>query len=415
MKVLTQRQRKVIAGVLLNGIKRKKRRYGVQPLFRRRKIYGAYATLLPELEKNPEEFFRFFRMTIVSFNLLCTLVDPFLQKFSQRPSITTRERLAITIRYLASGDLQVSLSYLFRVGRSTTTMIIRETCDAIYLALQPIYLPSPDTINWNMISSGYEIRWNFPNCIGALDGKHVSVKAPKKSGSLYFNYKKFYSIILLAMCDSDCKFTMIDIGQAGSQSDGGVFNRSKFHEALQESKIKFPDMKPFSSNGVPYPFVIVADEAFPLKPYLMRNYPRSQLDDKKRIYNYRLSRARRTIENAFGILRARWQIFRGPINADLKMVRRITKTCCCLHNFLKVKDTSYCPASYQGYEIDGQWVDGQWRSETSGNQLLPVGRVSSNNQSREAREIRDAFADFFVSDEGSVPWQTQVISEHLNA
>lgn len=77
-----------------------------------------------------------------------------------------------------------SLSYLFRVGISTISNIIAETLNAIWFVLQPIVLKAPDEEGWKKIADGYERRWNFPNCIGAIDGKHVTMQVSSLSYSL---------------------------------------------------------------------------------------------------------------------------------------------------------------------------------------------------------------------------------------
>ena len=65
--------------------------------------------------------------------------------------------------------------------------------------------------------------WQFPHCIGAIDGKHIALFSPVNSGSTYFNYKGFLSIVLLALVDADYKLTYVDIGCQGPISDGRIF------------------------------------------------------------------------------------------------------------------------------------------------------------------------------------------------
>ena len=98
-----------------------------------------------------------------------------------------------------------------------------DTCDAIWDSLALTYLPEPKKEDWKNIAEGFYQRWNFPNCMGALDRKPVVVQAPAKSGSLYFNYKGTFSVNLMALIDANYKFTYIDIGDYGSNVDGSVF------------------------------------------------------------------------------------------------------------------------------------------------------------------------------------------------
>ena len=65
---------------------------------------------------------------------------------------------------------------------------------------------------WRAIAEEFNDRWQYPNCIGAMDGKHVAIHAPAHSGSLYHNYRQFYSIVLLAVVDANYKFILVDVG-----------------------------------------------------------------------------------------------------------------------------------------------------------------------------------------------------------
>ena len=125
--------------------------------------------------------------------------------------------------FLATGDSFNTLALHFRLGVSTVQKIIMDTCHAIWDPLAPTYLPEPKKEDWKNIAEGFYQRWNFPNCMGALVGKHVVVQAPAKSGSLYFNYKGTFSLNLMVLVDANYKFTYIDIGDYGSNAYGSVF------------------------------------------------------------------------------------------------------------------------------------------------------------------------------------------------
>ena len=83
---------------------------------------------------------------------------------------------------------------------------------------------SPD--DWKLVARNFSSRWNFDHCIGVLDGKHVAITKPKNSGPEYFNYKGFFSIILLPLVDADYKIIWADVGTPGATGDAAVFNNS---------------------------------------------------------------------------------------------------------------------------------------------------------------------------------------------
>ena len=123
----------------------------------------------------------------------------------------------------------------------------------------------------------------------SIDCKHVVIQAPHNSGSMFYNYKGTHSIVLLALCDAHYRFLVVDIGNTGRHSNGGVLANSLFGKALEASTLSIPPKKPLPGGAsCPVPYVLVGDEAFPLKPNLMRPYPGRNLHvpKSKAIYNY---------------------------------------------------------------------------------------------------------------------------------
>lgn len=118
-------------------------------------------------------------------------------------------------RFLAHGGSLVTLREAYRRGLSTVQKIIIETCDAIWETLSPVYLKVPDERNWLNIAQDFWNRWNFPNYIGVLDGKHIDFVAPPNAGSVYFNYHQRHSTVLMALCDARYRFSYVDIGSHG--------------------------------------------------------------------------------------------------------------------------------------------------------------------------------------------------------
>ncbi|XP_034061143.1 protein ALP1-like [Gymnodraco acuticeps] len=179
-------------------------------------------------------------------------------------------------------------------GVSTIRQFVPETCTAIYEVLKEKYLKCPDTVEeWQQVADGFQAQWDFPNCLGALDGKHINIRPPPGTGSTYFNYKHTFSIVLMALVDSNYKFLYVDVGCNGRISDGGVFGGCSLQDALENKTFNIPAPAPLPASDQAVCYHIVADEAFPLKEYLMKPYPNRRLAVEQRIFNYRLSQARR--------------------------------------------------------------------------------------------------------------------------
>lgn len=295
----------------------------------------------------------------------------------------------ILFRYLATGCSFRSLYFEYLIGRQTVADIVKDTCKAIWDGLCLEYMKQPTIEDWKKISDKFQVRANFPHCVGAVDGKHIRVVKPSHTGSNFFNYKKYFSIVLMAVADSDYCFTCINVGAFGKESDSNVFKATVLGQKIYSGNIDLPEPKPLENNSEATPYVFVADEAFALCANLLRPYPNKDLTFEKKIFNYRLSRARRFVECSFGILANKWRIFHRPLDVNPEFADSIIKSCCVLHNFVRKRD---------GYEYQ----------DTLSCTLESVPSQGTKANQR-GLQVRNTFTTYFCSSHGSVPWQNNCI------
>ncbi|XP_064108616.1 uncharacterized protein LOC135216990 [Macrobrachium nipponense] len=364
--------------VLLRRRRRRRRALWMHPITASRLTHGQFYMIMSDLRADDDKFFDYFRMTQESFNELLAIIGPHIRKDSThlRKSIPAEERLAITLRFLATGCSSFELHNTFRCGTSTARGIVQEVCKAVWEYLHYLCFPELTKEEWLKIEEGFRCEAQFPNCIGAIDGK------------------KYFSMVVLAVCDANYRFTFIDVDSYGKASDSSIYKNSNLYQKMQQDTLNIPSDKPVSTNGDPLPFVFVGDEAFGLSTHMLCPYGGKNLQHKKKIFNYRLSRARRYIESAFAILTNKWRIFHRPLDLHVENAENIIRACCTLHNFVRERD---------GVQFE--------------NTLNVVGLTDGDGAiqagcPRSAITIREKFSDYFSSI-GSVSWQDRMIGNRV--
>lgn len=283
---------------------------------------------------------------------------------------------------------------------------MREPCLCyIYLYFYSFQFPTTED-EWIHIAKEFEMRCNFANCLGAVDGKHVTIIPPTGSGSYFYNYKGTHSLVLLAVVNANLEFIMCDFGINGRISDGGVIEYSNFYKKLKNGQLHLPPPRKPQNSQRELPFVFIGDEAFALRSDFLKPFSQRELDNKKKIFNYRLSRARCKVENAFGILSNRFRIFHTPISVNLEAIDKIVMATCVLHNFLRRRyATVYTPENNLYREnMDAGTIELG---------LEPIHLISlqpSHNRrsGNDVKEVREMFMNFF-NNEGALEWQQRMV------
>ncbi|XP_060881937.1 uncharacterized protein LOC132953562 [Metopolophium dirhodum] len=246
------------------------------------------------------------------------------------------------------------------MGVSTIGTIVRETCEVLWTILQPKEIVVPTMQDWLDIAEGFYSKTQFPNCVGAVDGKHIRLECPPKSGTLYYNYKHFFSIILMAICDATYCFTIIDVGSYTHMARRVIatFLRNR-HLEKNYTMVKsiFPNLNVYQKMMVVF-----------LNPT-----------------------ARQNKECTFGILSNKWRVFHTALLVEPDFGVAITKACCVLHNFVRRRNGFY-PEDTKTCDMEDV------------NQKIGVG-----NSTSVAKDVRDYFVDYFNQPTHELCWQNKIL------
>lgn len=217
-------------------------------------------------------------------------------------------------------------------------------------------------------------------------------------------------MVLMALVDADYNFLYVDVGAEGRMSDGGLWKECDLHKSIKDGSLNVPRNKPWpmAEGRGSHPHTIVADDAFAMTTYLLKPYCSRNLTHTQRIFNYRLSRARRVVENTFGIMSCRFRLLHTCIHRKPEKVVTIVMAIVALHNYLRRNSQG----NYIGRDAvdqedaNYQVVDGEWRNQVT---LRGLPATRTRNYPLAAKTLRDTMAEYFCSAEGRVPWQEKAI------
>lgn len=278
-----------------------------------------------------------FRITKATFLLILAEIKEDLQReTTAEVPVSPEIRLAVCLYRLARGDYLHTVAELTGLGTSTVCVIVKEVSGSIINRLWQKFVTKnfPNNLdNLKEIMALFEENWQYPCCIGAVDGCHLPMKCPKggqESAKEYHNFKNFYSIVLMAMVDARQRFMWASSGFPGNSHDAIIFQSTKLYAEITEHNL-IPQVAKKQDGVDVYP-MIIGDSAFPFQTWLLKPYTSAVLTQQQRYFNYRLSRARMVVEGAFGQLKGRWRVLMRKNECEEDTLRTMSLACVVLHN-----------------------------------------------------------------------------------
>ncbi|XP_077531229.1 uncharacterized protein LOC144143334 [Haemaphysalis longicornis] len=333
---------------------------------------------LPHL--GDQHFKEAFRVIPVTFRYLVESCRSSLERQTtvMKDPISVEKRVAVGLYRLCSTAEDRTIAHLFGIGRSTVNVLFREFCAVVITILEDdwVGMVPPDGMAAHMRE--FHAVTGFPKAVGALDGCHFPVSPPKESATDYYNYKGWYSMILLALVDHRYRFRYVNVGSPGGCHDAGVYGASNLCRTVGSEDFSSPVAL---MGGTEVPPIILCDEAFPLGAHLQKPYAHAASDSKEATYNYNLSKTKRIVENAFGRLKARFRFIMKRMECRLAHSKQAIKAACILHNVCEsLKDS----------------VEQRWESEARAlDALYAQPTRTTQAASQRGHQVRDALANYF--------------------
>ncbi|KAH7574404.1 hypothetical protein JRO89_XS03G0292300 [Xanthoceras sorbifolium] len=285
-----------------------------------------------------EEFKKWFRMSRQTFDLICEELNSVIAKedTTLRNAIPVRQRVAVCIWRLATGEPLRLVSKRFGLGISTCHKLVLEVCTAIRSVLMPKYLQWPDENSLRKIKEEFEVGSGIPNVVGSMYTTHIPIIAPKVSVAAYFNkrhternQKTSYSITVQGVVDPNGVFTDVCIGWPGSMPDDQVLEKSALYQR--------------ASGGLLKGVWIVGGSGYPLLDWVMVPYTQQHLTWTQHAFNEKIGEIQRVAKDAFARLKGRWSCLQKRTEVKLQDLPIVLGACCVLHNICEMKNEEMDP------------------------------------------------------------------------
>ncbi|KAG4970196.1 hypothetical protein JHK85_036617 [Glycine max] len=319
-----------------------------------------------------EEFRRYFRMSKATFDMICQHLDSAVTKKNTmlRQAIPVRQRVAVCIWRLATGDPLREVSKRFGLGISTCHKLVLEVCSAIKTVLMPKFLHWPNEAEMKPITQKFESLSGIPYVGGSMYTTHIPIIAPKSNVNAYFNkhhternQKTSYSITVQGVVDSKGVFSDVCIGWPGSLSDDQVLEKSALYQRATMGTLK--------------DVWVVGNSGYPLMDGVLVPYTHQNLTWTQHAFNQKVGEIQSIAKDAFARLKGRWSCLQKRTEVKLEDLPVLLGACCVLHNICEMRDEE---------------MDPHWKFEIFDDEMVAENNVRSNA----AEQARDQIAHYLL-------------------
>lgn len=291
---------------------------------------------------NEREFKSRMRMDISTFQYLCSTLAPDLHRrdINMRGAIPVQVKVAVAITRLATGNSTQCIADLYRIGLSSAQVAVSQFCAAVKRNLLKKFIKWPSPAILERYAQEFQDLQQIPYVVGAVDGSHIPIVAPKLHAPDYYNRKGFHSVLLQGVVTSRCVFWDFDIGWAGSMHDANLWARTEIGQYCEADKLA--------------PYALVGDAAYPCRPWMLGPFKGSKdgLSREEYHWNFLQSSTRMCVERAFGMLKGRWRILLKRVDVQLKNVPDVVSTCLVLHNMCIIFGDSFWKSEWMREATD---------------------------------------------------------------
>ncbi|XP_071737053.1 protein ANTAGONIST OF LIKE HETEROCHROMATIN PROTEIN 1-like [Rutidosis leptorrhynchoides] len=289
-------------------------------------------------EFSEEEFKKAFRMGKDTFDMICNELNSVVAKENTmlRDAVPVRQRVAVCVWRLATGEPLRLVSRRFGLGISTCHKLVLEVCSAIKNVLMPKYLQWPDDDSFRMIKKEFGSVSGIPNVIGSMYTTHIPIIAPKVSVAAYFNkrhternQKTSYSITVQGVVDPRGVFTDVCIGWPGSIPDDQVLEKSALYQRAE--------------NGLLKDAWVVGSAGYPLMDWVLVPYTQPHLTWTQHAFNEKIGEIQSVVKDSFARLKGRWSCLQKRTEVKLQDLPVVLGACCVLHNICEIRNEEIEP------------------------------------------------------------------------